>query len=157
MPLYADLKSLLNSLAQQGRENILIEICAIYLSFESGNPVLLTQYAYLACLNNLAEAKTIIKAMEPLAKAFPKELPIQCVLATAYLCNGQYAKAAETLDPLKLDPDKLAPGYRAAFLTTEVLNRRMAKDDPRIAQFPWKSLQSSERMKFSELIRSAEP
>jgi hypothetical protein len=157
LPLYADLKPLLNSLAQQGRENLLIEICAIYLSFESGNPVLLTQYAYLACLNNLADAKTIIKAMAPLAKAFPKELPIQCVLATAYLCDGQPGKAAETLDPLNLDPAKLSPGYRAAFLTTQVLNHRMAKDDPRITQFPWKSLQPSERKKFSELIRSAEP
>ena len=157
LPLYADLKPLLNSLAQQGRENILIEICAIYLSSEPSNPVLLTQYAYLACLNNLADAKTIIKAMEPLGKAFPKELPIQCVLATAYLCDGQYGKAAETLDPLNLDPAKPAPGYRAAFLTTQVLNHRMAKDDPRITQFPWKSLQPSERKKFSELIRSEEP
>lgn len=157
LPLYADLKPLLNSLAQQGRENILIEICAIYLSFEPGNPVLLTQYAYLACLNNLADAKMIIKAMEPLAKAFQKETPIQCVLATAYLSDGQFAKAAATLDPLKLDPAQLAPGYRAVFLTTQVLNRRMAKDDPQITQFPWKSLQPSERKKFSELIRLAEP
>ena len=157
LPLYADLKPLLNSLAQQGRENILIEVCAIYLSMEPGNPVLLTQYAYLACLNNLADANTIIKALEPLAKAYPKEMPIQSVLATAYLCNGQPAKAAETLDPLKLDPAKLAPGYRAAFLTTQVLNRRLAKDDPQITEFPWKSLQSSERKKFGELIRTAEP
>ena len=124
---------------------------------EPGNPVLLTQYAYLACLNNLADAKTIIKAMTPLATAFPKEMPIQCVLATAYLCDGQDAKAAETLDPLNLDPAKLAPGYRAVFLTTQVRNHRLAKDDPQITPFPWKSLQPSERKKFSELIRSAEP
>jgi hypothetical protein len=157
LPLYADLKPLLNSLSRQGRENILLEICAIYLTFESGNPVLLTQYAYLACLNNLADAGTILKAIQPLAKGFPKELPIQVVLATAYLCDGQPAKAAETLDPLKLDPEKLSPGYRAAFLTTQVLNGRMAKNDPRITEFPWKSLQPSERRKFSELIQSAAP
>ena len=157
LPLYSDLKLLLNALAEQGRENIIIEICANYLALEPGNPVLLTQYAYLACLNNLADAKTIIKAMTPLAKAFPKEMPIQCVLATAYLCDGQDAKAAETLDPLKLEPAKLAPGYRAVFLTTQVRNHRLAKDDPQITQFPWKSLQPSERKKFSELIRSAEP
>jgi len=157
LPLYADLKSLLNSLAQQGRENILIEICAIYLSFEDHNPVLITQYAYLACLNNRGDVKKIIMAMAPLAKAFSKELPIQIVLATAYLCDGQYAKAAETLDPLNLDPAKLMPGYRAAFLTTQVLNHRMAKDDPQITQFPWKSLQPFERKKFNELIRAAEP
>ena len=156
LPLYADLRPLLNSLARQGRENVLLEICAIYLALEPGNPVLLTQYAYLACLNNLAEPKLIIKALEPLAKAFPKELPIQCVLATAYLCDGQAARAAERLDPLKLDPAKLAPGYRAAFLSTQVLVGRIAKDDPQVTGFPWKSLQGSERRKFSELIEAAQ-
>lgn len=155
LPLYADLKPLLNSLAGQGRENILLEICAIYLNFEPGNPVLLTQYAYLACLNNLADPGQIIKALEPLAKGFPNEVPIQCVLATAYLCAGMNEKAAAALDPLKLDPATLAPGYRAAFLTTELLNGRISKDDPRLIEFPWKSLQPTERRKFTELIQSA--
>ena len=157
LPLYADLKPLLNSLAGQGRENVLMEILAIYLSFEPGSPVLLTQYAYLACLNGLADPETIIKAILPLAKGFPKEVPIQCVLATAYLCANQPAKAAETLDPLKLEAYKLSPGYRAAFLTTQVLNRRIPLNDPRIVEFPWKSLQPSERRKFSALIQSAAP
>jgi len=157
LPLYADLKPLLNSLARQGRENTLLEICTIYLSFESGNPVLLTQYAYLACLNKLDEPKTIIKAMEVLSKGFPKELPIQCVLATVYLCDGQPAKAAETLDRLELDPTKLPPGYRAAYLTTQTLNGRIAKNDPLITDFPWKSVFPSERRKFTELIQSAKP
>ena len=157
LPLYADLKPLLNSLAGQGRENVLMEILAIYLSFEPGSPVLLTQYAYLACLNGLADPETIIKAILPLAKGFPKEVPIQCVLATAYLCANQPAKAAETLDPLKLEADKLSPGYRAVFLTTQVLNRRIPLNDPRIVEFPWKSLQPSERRKFSALIQSAAP
>lgn len=155
LPLYSDLKPLLGSLAAQGKESVLLEICETYLSFESGNPVLLTQYGYLACLNNLSDIKTVLKALEPLAKAFPKEVPIQCVLATAYLCEGQSAKAAATLDPLALDPATLAPGYLAAFLTTQVLNGRLSKDDPSITDFPWKSLQPSERRKFSELIQSA--
>jgi len=157
LPLYTDLRPLLNSLARQGRENTLLEICTIYLSFESGNPVLLTQYAYLACLNKLDEPKTILKAMEVLAKGFPKELPIQCVLATVYLCDGQPAKAAETLDRMEVDPAKLPPGYRAAYLTTQALNGRIAKDDPLIRDFPWKSVLPSERRKFNELIQSAKP
>ena len=157
LPLYADLKPLLNSLASQGRETTLLEICAIYLAFEPANPILLTQYAYLACLNQLAEPVTILKAMIPLAKAFPQELPIQCVLATVYLCAGQNAMAAETLDRLHLDPATLAPGYRAAFLTTQVLVHRMAKDNPLLTDFPWLSLQPSERKKFSELLRAANP
>jgi hypothetical protein len=156
LPLYQDLKSLLMSLERQENEQALLEICAIYLSFEPGNPVLLTQYAYLACMNDVVEPQAIVQAMEPLAKAFPKELPIQSVLASAYLFDDQPAKAAEILDPLKLDPATLAPAHRAVFLLTQLLNARMTKDDPQIARFPWKSLLASERRKFSELIRRAE-
>ena len=157
LPLYTDLKPLLNLLASQGRENELMQICAIYLPFEPSNPVLLTQYAYLACLNGVADPKVILKAMKPMADAFPDALPIQCVLATAYLSDGQFTAAAATFDRMKLEPAKLAPGYRAAFLTTQVLNKRMAKDDPQIVNLPWRSLLPSERRKFSEWIKSAKP
>ncbi len=155
LPLYADLKFLLNILAGQGRENELLQICAIYLPFEPGNPVLLTQYAYLACLNGLADAKTILKAVKPMADAFPDALPIQCVLATAYFSDGDVTAAVATLDRLKLEPEKLAPSYRAVFLTGQVLAKRIPKDDSRITGFPWKSLLPSERRKFGEWIRSA--
>lgn len=156
LPLYEDLKYLLNQLAGQGRENTLLEICAVYMSFEPGNPALLTQYAYLAGLNNLAAPKDILKAMEPLAKAFPKQLPIQCVLAAVYLCDNQPAKAAEILDPFKLNAASLAPGYRATFLATQLLNGRIPKNDPQIADFPVKALLPSERRKFNEWIARAE-
>jgi hypothetical protein len=156
LPLYEDLKFLLNQLAGQGRENTLLEIGAIYMSFEPGNPALLTQYAYLACLNNLAAPKDILKAVEPLAKAFPKQLPVQCVLATVYLSDNQPAKAAEILDPFKLDAAALSPGYRATFLGTQLLNRRISKNDPQIDGFPTKSLLPSERRKLNEWIARSE-
>ena len=154
LPLYSDLGPMLASLAAQGRENILMEICSIYLAFEPGSPVLLTRYAYLACLSDLADPTLIVKAMEPLAGAFPKEMPILCVLATAYLCAGEPEKAAATLEPLELDPAKLAPPYRITWLASRVLNGKLPKDDPRVADFPWKSLQPSERRKFTALIGS---
>ncbi len=157
LPLYADLKFLLNILASQGRENELLQVCAIYLPFEPGNPVLLTQYAYLACLNGLADGKTILKAVKPMADAFPDALPIQCVLATAYLSDDQPAAAIETLDRLKVQPENIAPSYRVAFLTCQVLAKRIPKDDPQITNFPWKSLLPSERRKFGEWIRAANP
>jgi hypothetical protein len=156
LPLYEDLKFLLNELAGQGRENTLLEICAIYLSFEPGNPALLTQYAYLACINNLAAPKDILKALQPLAKAFPKQMPVQSVLAAVYLCDNQPAKAAETLDPFKLDASALAPGYRATFLATQLLNGRIPKNDPQIADFPSKALLPSERRKLNEWVARAE-
>ena len=157
LPLYADLKPLLASLAQHGHDKTLLEICAIYLPFESTNPVLLTQLAYLASLNQTIEPKMIVAAMEHLGKGFPTELPIQCVLATAYLCDNQPAMAAETLDRLRLIPAQLGNGYRAAYLTTQVLTGRIASDDPRITGFPWSSLLPCERKKYSDLLRAATP
>ena len=156
LPLYTELKPLLTSLARQGRDNTLLEICASYLAFEPGNPVLLTQFAYLACLNNVVEPKTILKAMHALAAGFPKDLTIQCVLATAYLCDGRPAEAAAVLDPLELEPAKLTPGFRAAYMTTQVLTQRMPRDDPRITGFPWKSAQPCERKKFTDLLRDSD-
>ncbi len=157
LPLYTDLKPLLTSLARQGKDKILLEICAIYLPFESNNPVLITQLAYLACLNQLLEPKTVLVAMEHLAKGFPKEVPIQCVLATAYLCDNQATQAAATLDRLPLDPAKLSPGYQAAYLTIQALNGRIDREDPRLTGLPWNSLLPCERKKFGELLRAAHP
>ena len=157
LPLYADLKPLLSSLAQQGKDKILLEICAIYLPFEPANPVLITQLAYLACLNQLLDPETVLAAMEHLAKGFPNEVPIQCVLATAYLCNDQHAKAAATLDRLQLDPARLSPGYQAAFLTIQARSGRIPMDDPRITGMSWKSLLPAERKKFGDLLRAAVP
>ncbi|MEO0018321.1 MAG: hypothetical protein RLZZ522_1604 [Verrucomicrobiota bacterium] len=155
LPLYEDLKPLIESLQRQGSEAMVLEICAIYLYFEPGNSVVLTQYAYLACLNNRLEPKAALKAMKIVAEAYPKDLSIQCVLATIYLCDGQYQQAAATLDRLPLDADKLSPSHRITFLVTQLLNGRIAKDDSRITEFKWDDLQPSERKKISELRRSA--
>ncbi|GAA5118370.1 hypothetical protein JIN84_16105 [Luteolibacter yonseiensis] len=155
LPLYKDLMPLLNSLAEQRKENTLMEICSVYLTFEPSNPVIVTQYSYFACLNNLAAPKTLLTVLEPIAKAVPKEIPVQCVLATVYLCDDQLGKATALLDSLELKPEQLAPGYRAVYLTVQVLNGRLSKKDPSITEFPWDSLQASERRKFSELIEAA--
>lgn len=155
LPLYEDLKPLIESLERQGSEGTVLEICAIYLHCEPGNAVVFTQYAYLACLNNQLEPKAALKAMQIVAVAYPEELSTQCVLATLYLCDGQYQQAAEILDRLQLDAGTLTPSHRIAFLTAQVLNGRIAKEDPRIMEFMWDDLQLSERKKFSELIRSA--
>lgn len=157
LPLYADLKPLLTELAQQGQDKTLLKICATYLPFESANPVLITQLAYLASLSQLVDTKAVVAAMEHLAEGFPKEVPIQCVLATAYLCDNQPTAAAATLDRLKLDPAQLSAGYQAALLTTQVLNRRVAKDDPSVTGLPWQALLPSERKRFGDLIRTTDP
>ena len=153
LPLFSELKPLIAWLVNQGRERNLLQVCATYLLFEPSNPVLLTQYAYLACLTSLVEPANLLKAFKPLAAAFPDELPIQCVLAVAYLTNNQAAEAAGVLDRLKLESEQLAPGYRAAFLATQVLNGRIDRQDPRISKFPWKSLLPAERQRFGEWLK----
>jgi hypothetical protein len=125
--------------------------------FEPANPVLLTQYAYLAGLAGALEPPGILKVITPLAEAFPDELPVQCVLAVAHLNNGDPAAAAAVVDRLKVDVEQLAPGYRAVILATWVLNHRMGPNDPRITGFPWKALMPLERKRFTEWLKVAEP
>ena len=153
LPLFSQLKPLMEWLVKHGRESSLLKVCAIYLQFEPANPVLLTQYAYLACLTSLVEPAALLKAIKPLAAAFPDELPIQCVLAVAHLSNGDAAAAAAVLDRLTVDVEQLAPGYRAAFLATQVLNHQLDRQDPRISGFPWKALLPSESKRYSEWLK----
>jgi hypothetical protein len=157
LPLYTQIKPLVEWLSKQGRESSLLKVCAMYLMFEPSNPVLIAQYAYLACLSSLAEPATVLQALQPLAAHLPDALPVQCVLAVAYLCNGEAAAALAVLDRQKVDLDQLAPGYRAAFLATLVLNHRIDPQDPRILGFPWQALLPSERKRFGEWLKAGAP
>lgn len=157
LPLFSEIKPLVEWLIKRGRESSLLQVCAIYLQFEPDNPALLTQYHYLACLSDQAEPAKQLKAIQPLAAAYPKDVPIQCVLATAYLCNGDGAAAAAVLDRLTVDVEQLAPGFRATFLATQVLNDRMDRRDPRLTGFPWKALLPPERKRFGEWLKMAPP
>ncbi len=154
LPLYADIKPLLESLARKEQENLLLQVCAIYLLFEPGNPTLLTQYAYLACLNDLTDPASILKVAGPLAEAFPDAIPVQCLLAVAYLSAGNPAAAAETLKPHHAASGQLSPGFRAVFLVTQALNDQIATDDPSFKKFPWNALLPSERKKFSIWLKN---
>jgi hypothetical protein len=156
LPLYADQRPLLTSLVRQGNDRAMMEVCAIYLMFEFGNPVLLTQYAYLACLYELAAPMTIIEAMESLAKDYPDELHLQLVIATALLIDGQAERALKILDSLEFEPAKLPLGFQAMILVAQVQNRRLAADDSLILGFPWQTLLLSERRQFGKRIRLAE-
>jgi hypothetical protein len=153
LPLYAEIAPLVAGLARRGRENLLLEVCGVYASLEPSNPVLLTQYAYLALLHNLVEPDRILVVIQILAKAFPDQVPIQSVLAAIHLAAGRPEMAAKTLDPLKLDPARLSLADRAIFLITQVRNGRLAKDDPAVKDFPWKDLQISERKTFTSWLQ----
>ena len=153
LPLFSELKPLMAWLIGLERETNLLQVCATYLLFEPSNPVLLTQYAYLACLTSLVEPGDLLKSLKPMAEAFPDELPIQCVLAVAHLMNRNAAEAAVVLDRLKVEPERLATGYRAAFLATQVLNGRIDPKDPKVTEFPLQSLLPCERRRFGEWLK----
>jgi hypothetical protein len=156
LPLFATLKPLLASLEQRGRDDTLQEICARYLAFEPNNPAVLSRFIYLSCVRSSVATSTLLEGAQALATAYPNDLTIQCVLATAFLCDGQADAAAEVFRNLRLDPDALVTGYRAAYLTTQVLTHHLSPDDPLVAAFPWQSLLPSEGQKFKELIRKVE-
>jgi hypothetical protein len=130
LPLYEDQKPLCRLLAESGQDSTLLEICAIYLNFEPANPILLTQYAYLACLNDVIEPAKLLPPLEMLAHAFPKELPIHITLATAHLCNGEAERAAMVLEPFELENKELAPAFGIVFLTSQLLSGNIAASDP---------------------------
>ncbi len=76
------------------------------------------------------------------------------VLAVTHLLNSEPSAAADALAAMKWDPEQSPPAFRMTHYATEVLNGRMDKNDPRLVNFPWKSLLPSERKKFGELIRA---
>lgn len=156
LPIFMDLKPLIHSLESQERENVLMEVYAFYIPFEPGNAELMTRYAYLAVLNRLVAPDTLIPRLEALAKAYPKESLVPWTLATVFLCDNQPKKAQEAFDRFGVsNPDDHVPGFRIAYLTTQVLNGHLKSTDPSIEQFPWTSLKASERKRFTELIQSA--
>jgi hypothetical protein len=152
LPLYEDHRALIQSLSEAGREKVVLEICGIYLALEPWNPMLLTQYAYLACVHNIVEPARLLPPLEALSASFPKELPVHATLATVLMSAGEPAKAAAALEPFKMGEKELPPVFAVVHLTSEVMNGRIAADDERVTSFPWDKLQSADRKKFTELL-----
>jgi hypothetical protein len=154
LPLFKDQKALCRALSDKNQDLTLLEVCAIYLNFEPSNPVLLTQYAYLACINDVIEATQLLPPLKLLAQAFPSELPIHATLTTAHLCAGQPELAAEVLAPFESETQEMNPTFRVVFLVTQVMTGKIPANDPQIQSFPWNALLASEQQKFSLLIRN---
>lgn len=157
LPLFAALEPLLAALEQQGRDDTLHEICGHYLALEPNNPALLGRFIYLSCVRSSVETSILLEGAQALATAYPGDSAVQCVLATTLLCAGQADAADAAFRKLGVEPDSLVAGYRAAYLTTQVLTHHLSAGDPIVAAFPWQSLLPSERQKFKELIRKVKP
>lgn len=157
LPLYEDLKPLLQDLWTRDQDNILLEVCSIYRNFEPSNPMLFTQYAYLACVNDAIEPTQLSGFLEKLAAALPQEIPVQTTYATVLLSAGEFETAARILAPFTSRVDELRPELRIVFLVTEVCTGKIKADDPQIKTFPWNELRASERRKFEALINQLNP
>jgi len=159
LPLYEAQRGLIESLTSQGRDQLVLEICSIYLSLDPWNPVLLVQYAYLASLHGTVGPERLLPPLEAMANALPGQLPVHTTLATVLMTANRPAEAAAVLEPFDMGNAQLSPSFKIVHLVSEVMNGRMAADDPAIASFPWSALQPVERRKFSALIRRplAEP
>lgn len=157
LPLYNNLRPLLESLFRQNRENEIMMICSRYFAFEPNNAALLSQYAYLACIHDMAAPETLLKAARPLAEQYKDAQPVQFVLITLQLCAGLPQEALATLERMNPNLDTLSPTHRIAYLVTLVMNQKMAPDDPRIARFPWDKLLLSEQRKYAQLLKKTAP
>jgi len=153
LPLYDAQRDLIQSLSQSGKDKTMLEVCAIYLTLEPANPMLLTQYAYLACVHEIVDPARLMPPLEALSAAFPNELPIHAALATVLLAQERYAEASAALAPFDLANRELSPNFLIVHLATEILNGRLSPTDDAVARFPWSSLQPAERKKFASLVR----
>ena len=154
LPLYGSLQPLLSALAGQGNERAIMEVITIYLAFEPRNAGLVTQYAYLACINELLEPEIVLQELETLLSKKPDLIPLQYTVALAHLCNDRPDLAASVLDPLTADVAGLPPQLRAIHLVTQLRNGRIGNDDPALRALPWSELLPSERGKFERLVRN---
>ncbi len=152
LPLFEELRPLVVSLAESGQELVLLDLLRVYLAMEPSNPVLLTQYAYLATLNGLADPALVLEVLEPMADLLAGELPFQFARAAIHACAGDFAMAASILEPYHADTGHLAPANKAMLLVVRVRVGGLAPDAREIRDFPWRSLQPSERRRFQEMI-----
>ena len=153
LPLYSDIQPLVQSLNEKSRDDLLVRVYAIFLSFEPSNPILLTQYGYLACLMDLVEPETVIKMGVTLSETYPEAAQIKWMLATVRVSGGQPEEAAIILDDLNTDPESLSPSLLALSIVTDVLTGNIPRDDKKVADIEWSKLLPCERRKFKLWLR----
>lgn len=154
LPLYESLLPLMESLAKQGKDQTLMEICSQYRTLEPWNPTIQVQYAYLACLQEMVDPGLLIDPLAALAARLPDELPIHTTLATVLVANGRIDDAATALRPFQSMRGKISPSYEVIFLTVDGLQGVIDRDSEKVSQFPWDQLQPIERRWFTNKLNN---
>lgn len=145
LPLYADLKPLVESLHAKRMGEELLDIVAVYQNFEPGNPVLMTQYCYLAGLYGYVETGFIKAQLEPVLERLPSAIPVRCTLAVAALLESDPARALGFLELEGLDWNEAAPGYRMIRAVALVSGGRKEEGLALLKGLPWDKLLAVER------------
>jgi len=157
IPLFQRLQPLLVSLSRQGRERELMLITTTLLGFEPGNPVLMTNHAYLACLSGTIEPAILRANMEVIREKLPQAVPVRCVVAATWLADGNPGQAADALQVDGVDWAKSAAGYRAIYGATMTLVGRKDEADRVLAGLPWGELLPCERQFYDRMVRGSVP
>lgn len=156
LPLFEELQPVMDRFYAEGREKAMLQICSIYLLFEPGNPALLTNYAYLACVTGSGDPAVLAKAMGPMAEALPGVAPVYCVLATIHLFGENYEEAGKAAQRVSGSVESLPPGYQAALVAARVRAGLLAADSQEARSLPWQKMMPSERRFFERILQIKE-
>lgn len=98
LPLFKDLKELMNSLEKSRRDKDLLDICRVYRGLEPGNPVAITRYAYLALLAGELSPSAAVRMVGPVIQYQP---------------HSPHPRVVAILATLLLDKHSVPPGLIA--------------------------------------------
>ena len=157
LPLFENLRPIMEAFYEEDREKAMLQICSVYLLFEPGNPALLSHYAYLSCVTGTGDPALLVKAMGPLAEAFESLAPAQCVLTTIHLFREDFDEAGRIAGRVKVPLASLPPGYRTALICARVKAGILPAESEEARGIPWQSMMQSERRFFGRILQLKTP
>ena len=152
LPLFENLQPLMNHFYEEEREKPMLQICSVYLLFEPGNPALLVNYAYLACVTGTGDPALLAQAMTPLAEAYASMAIVQCVLTTIHLFQENFEQAGQVAGRVTVPLESLPPGHRAAIVCARVKAGVLTAESEEVRALPWPEMMQSERRFFGRIL-----
>lgn len=159
LPLYAELKPVVDSLRAKGRSEDLLALCEGLVRFERYNPELQLDFHYLALLHNVLPPQTVItvatKVREQLGTA-------QCdlILMLAHLLDGNPEAALAALPKDPVGPDDGAAMIAAMTGTARLISGDTEAGTRLLNEVDWTALMPQEAIVLRGLLaksRNADP
>lgn len=97
LPLFNDLNELMSSLEKSKRDTDLLDICRVYRGLESGNPIAITRYAYLALLAGELAPAAALRLVEPVIQYQPHSPHPRIVAIAATLLIDRHSVSPELI------------------------------------------------------------